>query len=245
MPCDDGQDGNVPFHDWTFEETLSAVVMVGEQLLVGRNASGAAHYLPLFWRTSNLLETRRDPATSYTTFLTGPSSNLLAPSFGGASVGDHYGGWAALAGVHVTYIAALDRMVECARLVGDTRAAGIFQARRALTVDGLALLTAPSPRPPSYFVRSRDPNGTLHGVLGQSQHGYFEASPNHDAVALRVVDDLQVQRIPLQHPARQPLLVRTYRCWCAPTKLHPLPLPELQTQSHTQYLYSIFTPKHA
>ena len=36
-----------------------------------------------------------------------------------------------------------------------------------------------------YFVRSVDPNGTLHGVLGQAKHGYFEASPNHDAVALR------------------------------------------------------------
>ena len=33
-------------------------------------------------------------------------------------------------------------------------------------------------------MRSIDPNGTRHGVLGQNKHGYFEASPNHDAVAL-------------------------------------------------------------
>lgn len=31
-----------------------------------------------------------------------------------------------------------------------------------------------------YFVRSIDPDGTLHGVLGAPQHGYFESSPNHD-----------------------------------------------------------------
>lgn len=180
-------------HDWTFEETLSAVVMVGEQILVGRNASAAADYLPLFLRTSNMLEARRDPATSYSTFLTGPSSNLLAPSFGGASVGQGYGGWAALTGVQVTYIAALDRMTECARLVGDGSLVQLFQRRRALTADGLALLTAPGPTP--YFARSRDPNGTLHGVLGQAKHGYFEASPNHDAVALRVVNDTQAEAI--------------------------------------------------
>ena len=31
--------------------------------------------------------------------------------------------------------------------------------------------------------------GVLHGKLGQKKHGYFEASPNHDAVAWRIVDD--------------------------------------------------------
>jgi hypothetical protein len=41
-------DGNVPRHDWTFEETLSAVMMQAEMLLVSRNHTGARHFLPLF-----------------------------------------------------------------------------------------------------------------------------------------------------------------------------------------------------
>ena len=41
-----------------------------------------------------------------------------------------------------------------------------------------------------YLVMSREPaSGVLHGKLNASQHGYFEASPNHDAVFLRVVND--------------------------------------------------------
>lgn len=46
--------------------------------------------------------------------------------------------------------------------------------------------------------RSRDPDGTLHGVLGQKKYGYFEASPNHDAIALRIVDDADAEKIMVQ-----------------------------------------------
>ena len=189
-------DGNVPMHDWTFEETLSAVVMKAEQLLISRNTTAIVQYLPLFERTSNMLESRRDERTSYSTFLTGPSSNLLAPSFGGSSTGNGtFGGWAALTGVSVTYIGALTRMIECAKLVaaqGGTNYLPAWAERRTLTINGLALLRDPTH---NYFARSRDPDGTLHGVLGQSKHGYFEASPNHDAIALRVVDAAEAEKI--------------------------------------------------
>jgi hypothetical protein len=37
-------------------------------------------------------------------------------------------------------------------------------------------------------VKWADPNGTLHGVLGQAQHGYIEAVVNHDAVAFDVAN---------------------------------------------------------
>ena len=187
-------DGNVPRHDWTFEETLSGVVMVAEQLLVSRNKTGAAHYLPLFLRTSGMLEQRRDPRTQNTTFLTGVGSNLLAPSFGGGPNGS----LAHLTGVSVTYTAALDRMIQCAALLGDSPATATTIAelrwRRELNLRGLrTTLLSPSKE---YFVRSRDPDdGTLHGVIGQQQHGYFEASCNHDAVALRVVDDELSEKI--------------------------------------------------
>ena len=57
----------MPQHDWAIEETLSGVVMQSEMLLVGRNATGVVHFLPLFMRTSGLLESRRDPTTGNTT----------------------------------------------------------------------------------------------------------------------------------------------------------------------------------
>jgi hypothetical protein len=46
-----------------------------------------------------------------------------------------------------------------------------------------------------YFVKSIDPDGTRHGVYGAPKYGYFEAAPNHDAIAFRVVDDVQATRI--------------------------------------------------
>eukprot|EP00052_Salpingoeca_macrocollata_P027203 m.257348 g.257348 ORF g.257348 m.257348 type:complete len:740 (-) comp22707_c0_seq3:50-2269(-) len=179
-------DGNVPLHDWTLEETLSAVVMQAELLLISRNTSDIEHHLPLFLRTSNLLESRRDPASGMTMFLSGPSSNLLAPSFGGWAQDTGKHAWSYMTGVSVTYTAALNRMIECALLVGNKALVQLFTARRDFNLRGLPSYLAPSR---AFFVRSVDPNGTLHGVPGQPRYGYFEASPNHDAVALRVVDD--------------------------------------------------------
>ena len=65
-------DGDVPRHDWTMEESLSAVVMQAEMLLVSRNASAIEHYMPLFLRTCEMLEARRHSMSGYSTFLTGP-----------------------------------------------------------------------------------------------------------------------------------------------------------------------------
>ena len=112
-------DGDVPIHDWTVEETLSALVMQAEMLLVTRNVSEIATFTDHFLRTSNFLETRRDPATGMTLFLTGPSSNLLAPSFGGWPLDNGKHAWSYLTGVSVTYTAALNRMIECEKLIGN------------------------------------------------------------------------------------------------------------------------------
>lgn len=185
-------DGDVPLHDWTMEESLSAVVMQAEMLLISRNRTGIAHFMPLFLRTCEMLEGRRHAQTGYTTFLTGPGSNLLAPSFGGGPNGS----WSYLSGVSVTYTAALNRLIELARLVGhpmlqtlihrrDLNLAGI---KNYLLTSGLESNVAGHER--SYLVMSREPaTGVLHGKINASQHGYFEASPNHDAVFLRIVDD--------------------------------------------------------
>ena len=194
-------DGEPGLDDWTMEESLSGVVMQAELLLISRNASGIADFMPLFLRTSEMLESRRDASTGDTTLLTGPSSNLLAPSFGGGPNGS----WSWLSGVHVTYVAALDRMVELAKMARHPMLAEL-ELRRELIHAGITqhlLTSGPESAGKQYFVRSKDPaSGLLHGKIGQMDvqnnktlHGYFEASPNHDAVYLRVVNDTVAEDI--------------------------------------------------
>ena len=46
-----------------------------------------------------------------------------------------------------------------------------------------------------YLLKSLDPDGTQHGVLGAAKYGYFEAVCNHDAICFGVVPDEQARRI--------------------------------------------------
>ena len=184
-------DGNPKIHDWALEETLSSVVMQAELLLTSRNRTAIREFLPYFLRVSNLLESRRDPATGMTLFLSGVASNLLAPSFGAWKLDNGRAAWSYLTGISVTYSAALDRVIELHRLVSSS-AVDMFAQRRELTLRGLEELWDPSGR---FLIRSLDPNGTRHGVLGQPRHSYFDVWPNQDAIAWRVVNDSQAQKI--------------------------------------------------
>jgi len=176
-------DGNVPIHDWALEETLSAVIMQAEFLLVDRDAAQVAPFIPLFNRTLNLIESRRDKITGL--LFAGTSSNLLAPSFGSWLHPNGTRTPSFLTGMCVSYVAALDRVIELDNLAGFPQLAAVHSAARALTLAALPQLLAPSG---DYFVKWADPNGTLHGVLGQASHGYIEAVVNHDAVALNVAE---------------------------------------------------------
>ena len=86
--------------------------MQAELLLVTRNRSAIEWNLPRFLRTSNLLESRRDPAVAMQMFLSGVASNLLAPSFGAWLLPNGQQAWSYLTGVSVTYSAALIRAAE-------------------------------------------------------------------------------------------------------------------------------------
>jgi hypothetical protein len=167
--------------------------MQAELLLISRNVSAILEFLPQALRTSNLIEARRDAATGMKAFLSGPSSNLLAPSFGGWTLDNGRHAWSYMTGISITYSGALKKLIELTKMVpGFETETALYTARLGYNVEGLAFYLAPTN---DYFVRSVDPNGTLHGVLGQTKHGYFEASPNHDAVALRVVDDVLAAKI--------------------------------------------------
>jgi hypothetical protein len=182
-------DGRTKIHDWGLEFTAAGVLLQSELLLIGRDRRAIAHYLPRLERSANFLDTRRDPKNNL--FLAGPAANLLAPSYAGWARPDGTYDKAYLAGLSITYIAALDRLIELERLSGAPGQAKLYTERRELARKGLPLVTTDE----GYFIKSLDPDGTRHGVYGAAQHGYFESSPNHDAIAFRVVDDAQAEKI--------------------------------------------------
>ena len=182
-------DGRPQIHDWGLEFTAAGLLMQSELLLISRDEAASARYLPKLERCANFIETRRDPTNNL--FLAGPAGNLLAPSYAGWQKPDGTYGQAYLTGLSVTYIAALDRLIELEKLAGRADQVKLQTQRRDAARKGLAHVTTDE----GYFIRSLDPDGTRHGVFGAAQHGYFEASPNHDAIAFRVVDRAQAQRI--------------------------------------------------
>jgi hypothetical protein len=182
-------DGRTAIHDWGMEFTAAGVLLQSELLLISRDPGALAHYLPRLERSANFIETRRDPTNNL--FLAGPAGNLLAPSYAGWHRPDGSYGQACLAGLSITYIAALDRLIELEKLAHNSALLSLYTSRRDLAKQGLPLLTTGE----GCFIRSLDPDGVKHGVFGAQAHGYFEASPNHDAIAFRVADDAQSERI--------------------------------------------------
>ena len=182
-------DGRVDIHDWGMEFTAAGLLMQAELLLISRDVGAIARYLPKLERCANFIETRRDPKNSL--FLVGPAGNLLAPSYAGWKRPDGTYDKAYLTGLSVTYIAALDRLIELEKLAGNADKIALYTERRNLARDGLGQLTTDE----GYLIKSLDPDGTRHGVYAAEKHGYFEASPNHDAIAFRVVNDEQAEKI--------------------------------------------------
>jgi hypothetical protein len=182
-------DGRTQIHDWGLEFTAAGVLLQAELLLISRDAEARARYLPLLERAADFLDTRRDSGNNL--FLAGPAANLLAPSYAGWRRPDGSYGMAYLAGLSVTYIAALDRLIELEKLAGATAKVALYTERRELARRGLPLVTTPE----GYLIKSLDPDGVRHGVFGAAKHGYFESSPNHDAICFWVVDDAQAVRI--------------------------------------------------
>ena len=182
-------DGRIKIHDWGMEFTAAGLVLQSELLLISRDAHAIAHYLPKLERGAAFIETRRDPTNHL--FLAGPAGNLLAPSYAGWRRPDGTYDKAYLTGLSITYLAGLDRLIELEKLAGRPGQAQRFAGLRASAKQALPLLTTGE----GYFIRSLDPDGTRHGVYGADTHGYFEASPNHDAIAFRIADEAQAEKI--------------------------------------------------
>ncbi|HSW47244.1 MAG TPA: hypothetical protein VLM89_16900 [Phycisphaerae bacterium] len=182
-------DGRVDIHDWGMEFTAAGLLMQAELLLIDRDPVAIRSFLPKLERCASFVESRRDPKNNL--FLAGPAGNLLAPSYAGWKKPDGSYDKAYLTGLSITYIAALDRLIELNRLAGNTEKAALYSQRRELARKGLPLVTTDE----GYFIKSLDPDGTRHGVYGAEKYGYFEASPNHDAICFDVVDDDRAAKI--------------------------------------------------
>lgn len=182
-------DGRIGIHDWAVEFTAAGVLMQAELLLISRDSQAITHYLPKLERSANFLHTRRDPKNNL--FLAGPAANLLGPNYAGWHRPDGTYGKAYLAGLSITYIAALDRLIELEKLAGASDKVELYAERRYQARKGLPLLTTNE----GYFIRSLDPDGTKHGVFGASRYGYFSTSPNVDAICFREVGHTQAEKI--------------------------------------------------
>lgn len=192
-------DGNWPMHDWFFEATAAGVLMQSELLLVGRDMSAISRYLPNLERACEFVEARRDPKNNL--FLVGPAADLLAPSYGGAKQPDGTFGKAYLAGLSVTYGAALERMVELYKLTGDKEKLARYEQRYKITQESLPQLLTKD----GYFIRSMETDGTRHGVIGQEKYGYFSVAANVDAIAHHAVDKTIAKKIYAQIAAEPKL----------------------------------------
>jgi hypothetical protein len=182
-------DGRVNIHDWAMEFTAAGGLMQCELLLISRDPGAVVKYLPKLERCADFIESRRDPKNNL--FLAGPAGNLLAPSYAGWKRPDGTYGKAYLAGLSITYIAFLDRLIELEKLADRADQVQLWSGHRSVARQGLPLLTTDE----GYFVKSIDPDGAKHGVYGAAEHGYFETSPNLDAICFRVADDGQARKI--------------------------------------------------
>jgi hypothetical protein len=182
-------DGDIKKHDWFYEAAAAGLVMQAEILLTSRDLKAIQYYLPKMERACGFIEQTRDPKNNL--FLVGPASNLLAPSYAGVKLANGAWGKAYLSGLSITYLAALDRMIELYKLTGNQGKIVEYIHRQKITQESLPQLIASN----SYFVKYVEPDGTRHGVLAQNKYNYLEGVANADAVALRVADQQLSEKI--------------------------------------------------
>ena len=183
-------DGDVKIHDWFYEATAAGVVMQAEILLASRDRDAIAR-LPAENGTGLQLHRKdprpQEPPLSCRAGLQSARPQLRrrrdSPTARSArdtwrTVGHLSGG-----------VGSNGRIVQAHRAIA--RSWPSTKRRQKITRDSLPQLLAPA----GYFVKSLEPSGVKHGVLGQARFGYLEGVANVDAVGLRVVDDAASQAI--------------------------------------------------
>eukprot|EP00757_Euglenozoa_sp_SAG-D1_P025345 gene25345-11127_t len=132
-------------------------MMQASLLLVNRNITGMREYSSKFLRTSNLLESRRNSLTK--TFLSGPASDLLAPSFGAWKLPNGNFAHSHLAGLSVTYGGVLVLLIEIEKMLGNENLVTVYKDRLQKTKEGLTeFFLKQDQSGNTYLVRSIDPD---------------------------------------------------------------------------------------
>ena len=176
-------DGNVRSYDWFMGTTAAGLLLESERLLVRHDSNAARARLSQLKRVAAFLDSRRDPATNL--LKAGRAANLLAPAYAGVRQPDGNFGKAYLTEVSVNYAAGLMRFAEVCELAGSPADARDCRGTAAAIRNALPRLMDEK----GCFIMALDPDGTRHGVFGAARHGYFEATPNHDAVCFGVTND--------------------------------------------------------
>ena len=180
-------DGDFNSYDWFYEATAAGVIIQCETLLFNRDPAALAKYIPLIRRSMRFIENTRDESGL---FLVGMCCNLLAPSYGGGinkETGEIEKAY--LTGLAVTYAGALKRFIEVLKLAGEDPS--MYEEQLRQTEEALPKLLTPE----GYYCRCLEKDGTMHGVYGAPVYGYFDASPNVDAIALGVADTARSRAI--------------------------------------------------
>jgi len=176
-------------NDWGIGFTAAGLVMECERLLVSRDLEATRRQLPQLKRVAAFLDSRRDTKTNL--LKGGKGSNLLAPAFHGYVDADGKPQLVYLTELSVNYCAALIRLAEVCDMVGEKQEANGYRA----TAEKVRAALPSMMDDQGSFIMFEDPDGIKHGVFGAEKHGYFEATPNHDAVCMGVVDDAAAKRI--------------------------------------------------
>lgn len=182
-------DGQVDLHDWFIGTTAAGLILEAERLLIRHDPDEAMVRLPQLRRVAAFLDSRRDQKKNL--LKAGRATNLLAPSYKGYVNPQGVPEFAYLTEVSVNYVAGLERLAEVCDMTGNREEALIYRKTADKIKTALPELMDDS----GSFIMSLDPDGTRHGVYGAEKHGYFEATPNHDAVCMRVVGDSASKRI--------------------------------------------------
>ena len=182
-------DGGHGSNDWGIGFTAAGLVLECERLLVSRDRDAIKERLPQLRRVAGFLDARRDKKTNL--LKGGKGSNLLAPGFDGYTSSDGGKQMVYLTELSVNYCAGLNRLAEICDIIGEKRESKSYRA-----IAGKIRTALPSMMDDKgTFIMFKDPEGIRHGVYDAEEYGYLEATPNHDAVCMRVVDDAASRKI--------------------------------------------------
>jgi len=182
-------DGGGPSSDYHFGSYAAQMIMELERLLVSRDKDNIREVLPQFERTVAMFNTRLDKERNLVK--TGRASVLLAPVLHLPADENGESTLAYVSEVNANFAAALERMAELYGIIGDKDNADKHRAVVKHLKKGLGSLRDDS----GSFIMYEDEDGIKHGVFGAEKHGYYEAAPNHDSVAMGITNDEDSKKI--------------------------------------------------